>query len=93
MICVIASTEVFENEGERSYSFVHIDVDLYEPTLASHRYFFNRLSKGGVIVCDDYGFRQFPGASDAVDEFIDSLPESSYSHFFKNSVGGSVIIK
>ncbi len=85
--------EVFNNQEERDYSFVHIDVDLYEPTIESHKYFFKRLSKGGIIICDDYGYNQFPGAASAVDEFIESLPTSSYSHFIKHSIGTSVIIK
>ncbi len=85
--------DVFETQKERKYSFVHIDLDLYEPTLESHKYFFERLSKGGIIVCDDYGYADFPGAATAVDEFIESLPNSSYSHFMKNSVGGCIIIK
>lgn len=85
--------EILEKQEERNYCFVHIDVDLYEPTISSHKYFFERLSKGGIIVCDDYGYRQFPGAKLAVDEFISSLPKSSYSHIFKPSIGTSVLIK
>ena len=85
--------DVFKNEEERKYCFVHIDVDLYEPTLESHKYFFKRLNKGGIIVCDDYGYNQFPGAKVAVDEFIRSLPKGSYSHFIRPSIGTSIIIK
>ena len=85
--------DILTSQIERSYCFVHIDVDLYEPTLKSHQYFFDRLSEGGIIVCDDYGYRQFPGAADAVEEFIKSIPTNSYSHFIKHSIGTSVIIK
>lgn len=85
--------DIFKTQEERNYCFVHIDVDLYEPTLESHKYFFERLSPGGVIVCDDYGYKQFPGAKVAVDEFIRSLPKGSYSHFLTPSIGTSIIIK
>ena len=85
--------DVFKTQEERSYSFVHIDVDLYEPTIESYKYFFERLSKGGVMICDDYGYKHFPGASVAVNEFIESLENSSYSHFIKHSIGTCVIIK
>ena len=85
--------DIFKTQEERNYCFVHIDVDLYEPTLESHKYFFKRLSQGGVIVCDDYGYKQFPGAKVAVDEFIRSLPKGSYSHFITPSIGTSIIIK
>lgn len=51
---------------ERKYRFVHLDVDLYDPTLAALEHFYPRLSRQGVIVCDDYGW---PGARKAIEEF------------------------
>jgi O-methyltransferase len=51
---------------ERSYRFVHLDVDLYEPTAGSLEYFYPRLVPGGIILTDDYGW---PGARRAFDEF------------------------
>ena len=57
--------DVFKTQ-EEGIALFHIDVDLYEPTLASHQYFLKGY-KGGVIVCDDYGYKQFPGAKVAVD--------------------------
>lgn len=51
---------------ELSYRFVHVDVDLYTPTLASFQYFFPRLVPGGIILTDDYNW---PGARQAVEEF------------------------
>ena len=85
--------DILRSQKDRNYCFVHIDVDLYEPTLESHKYFFKRWSKGGVIICDDYGYRQFPGAKIAVDEFIKTLPKNSFTNFFKPSIGTSIIIK
>ncbi len=85
--------EIFKEEENREYAFVHIDVDMYEPTLTAHKYFFERLNPGGIIVCDDYGYRDFPGAKKAVDEFLSNLDKNSYSHFFKTSTGQSVLIK
>ncbi len=60
---------VFANMPERRWSFVHIDVDLYEPTLGSLEYFYPRMSVGGVMVNDDYSSPDFPGAGAAWDEF------------------------
>jgi O-methyltransferase len=51
---------------ERKYRFVHVDVDLYRPTLDAFNYFFARLEDGGMIVTDDYNW---PGGRKAVDEF------------------------
>jgi O-methyltransferase len=59
--------EVLSTLPERRYSFVHIDLDLYEPILAAIDYFFPRLNKGGVLVFDDYGSLYWPGAKKAGD--------------------------
>lgn len=58
-----------EKLPEAKYKFVHIDVDLYEPTLGSVAYFYPRLVEGGLIICDDYGSLAYPGARRAIDEF------------------------
>jgi hypothetical protein len=74
---------------ESRWSFVHIDVDLHDPTYTSLDYFFPRLSTGGVIICDDYGSAVFPGARRAWDRYCDelSLP------FVVLDTGQSVILK
>jgi hypothetical protein len=46
---------VFEAMPEKRYRFVHIDVVLYDPTLASLEHFYPRLVPGGIIVVDDHG--------------------------------------
>lgn len=56
----------FQGLPEHQYRFVHVDVDLYDPTLESFEYFYPRLAAGGVLVSDDYGW---PGARKAIDEF------------------------
>jgi tetratricopeptide (TPR) repeat protein len=56
----------FQGLPEMRYSFVHIDVDMYEPTAGSLDYFYPRLASGGKIVSDDYSW---PGAKKAIDEF------------------------
>ena len=58
--------EVFAGQPDRRYRFVHVDVDLYQPTNDSLRYFFPKLSPGGIILTDDYNW---PGAKKAFDEF------------------------
>jgi len=52
------------------FSFVHIDVDLYQPTFDTVSFFYERMNKGGIIICDDYGFTTCPGAKKAVDDFF-----------------------
>lgn len=65
----------FAEVAERQFAFVHVDVDLYEPTRDSVAFFYERLSPGGVFVCDDYGFLTCPGATAAMDEFLEDKPE------------------
>jgi O-methyltransferase len=54
---------------DRQYSFVHLDLDLYEPIKGAIEYFYPRMSRGGVIVIDEYAVPRWPGAKRAVDEF------------------------
>ena len=65
----------FEDVDFQEFSFVHVDVDLYQPTLDSLKFFYDRLNVGGIFVCDDYGFLTCPGATVAIEEFLLSKPE------------------
>jgi len=58
---------VFESLPETSWSFVHLDLTLFEPTLAALHYFYERLSTGGALICDGSLF--CPGAQQAIDTF------------------------
>jgi O-methyltransferase len=60
----------FNQVEKNRFSIVHIDVDLFQPTLDSIEFFWKRLNIGGVIICDDYGFETCPGARKAMDEFF-----------------------
>jgi O-methyltransferase len=66
-ICAGWIPGVFATLPERDWAFVHLDVTLFEPTLAALEYFYPRLNAGGVIVCDGSIF--CPGAKKAWDEF------------------------
>ena len=57
------------------YAFVHIDVDLYDSTLATLMLFYPLVLPGGIIVVDDYGSKCTPGATRAVDTFMRNAPE------------------
>ncbi len=51
-------------------AFAHIDVDIYKSISDCLAFIWPRLSMGGFIVFDDYGFPSCPGARAAVDEFF-----------------------
>ena len=80
----------FNMVDDLRFSFVHIDVDLYEPTLKSLEFFFPRLENGGVIVCDDYNSMDFNGSKLAWDEFFS---DKKVNFKFAPSLGGSFVIK
>lgn len=67
--------ERFHELSQSHFSFVHIDVDLHEPTRDSLEFFYPRMSEGGIILCDDYGFTSCPGATAAFDEYLMDKPE------------------
>lgn len=67
--------EVLQCVSQEWFCLVHIDVDLYRPTLDSLEFFYPRLVPGGLIVLDDYGFATCPGAHRAVREFMADRPE------------------
>jgi hypothetical protein len=66
-ICAGWIPRVFASVPEQQWAFVHLDVTLYEPTLAALEYFYPRLTAGGVMVCDGSIF--CPGAKKAWDGF------------------------
>lgn len=75
--------------AEGAYRFVHIDVDLFEPTRDAIAHFYPRLTAGGVIVCDDYGSLRWPGAKRAVEEYC----AAQGIRFIALSSGQAVIFK
>lgn len=67
---------------EFKISFLHIDVDVYEPTKVILEEFYDKVVSGGVIVFDDYG--TVAGETQAVDEYFQSkdvvIEKSPISH-------------
>lgn len=55
---------------DRSFRLVHIDTDLYQPTLECLAYFGQRLIAGGVCIIDDYASKKCPGVPKAVAEYL-----------------------
>lgn len=79
----------FKEVNEKKFSFVHIDVDMYQPILDSLNFFYEKMLPGGIIVLDDYGFTYFPGAKKATDEFMNDKND----FFIALSSGQAFIIK
>ncbi len=49
-------------------SFLHLDLDVYQPTMSALENFYDKISSGGVILIDDYG--QVEGATSATNKFL-----------------------
>jgi O-methyltransferase len=62
--------------AERRFCFVHIDLDIRAAVLDASRFFYERVTPGGFLVYDDYGFASTPGARQAVDAFYADKPET-----------------
>lgn len=81
--------ERFIDVAERCFCFFHLDVDLYQPTLTSLDFFYERMTAGGMILLDDYGFKTCPGTMRAADQFFHDRPEN----IIMLSTGQAFIIK
>ena len=76
----VANTElligIFPDETSdsvrNSLALVHIDVDVYESAKSIFRWAMPRLSDGGVVVFDDYGFHGCEGVTRLVNELRSS---------------------
>ena len=49
-------------------SFLHLDMDVYEPTKFALEKLFKKVAKNGIVLIDDYGYVR--GATKATNEFV-----------------------
>jgi len=82
-------SSIQDAEIPSEFAFVHIDVDLYQPTLAGLSYFFPKLSHGGIIVIHDYN--AWPGVRKAVEEYC--LTQSLIPIPMPDKSGSCMILK
>lgn len=75
---------------KKQFEFVHLDMDLYAPTIHALCFFSERMKTGGVIVVDDYGHKSCPGIRKSVDEFL-SVDKSFFS--FHLLTGQMLVVK
>ena len=57
----------------KRFSFVHLDVDTYESTLACLQFFYPRMNRGGILLSHDY--INHHGVTKAFDEFFQDKSE------------------
>jgi O-methyltransferase len=59
--------------ADKQFSFVHLDMDLYQGTLDALEFFYPRMAPGGIILSHDYG--SAVGVMRAFSEFFASRPD------------------
>lgn len=81
-----------ENPGIR-FSLIHFDCDLYKPTKAALKHLWPVLSKGGVMLFDEYAIPDWPGETKAVDQFFADEPEVRVRKLQWNNTPAGYVIK
>ena len=61
--------------ADRPFCFLHLDCDTYAGHKEVLDAIYPQISPGGIIVLDDYNAPAWPGATQAVDEFLADKPE------------------
>ena len=84
-------------EKDKTFSFVHIDTDIYFSTMIGLEFFYPRMVKGGTIVIDDLfkpGDSRFNQVQRAVQHYFkDKGLDYKELVDFKDNIGHGVIIK
>lgn len=70
--------ETIPASAPETIAFLRLDTDWYSSTKVEMEQLFPRLSPGGVLIVDDYGFTV--GARKAVDEFLADYPHPVFLH-------------
>lgn len=83
---------VTDNPGVR-FSLVHFDCDLYVPTKAALGSIWPRVSRGGLLLFDEYGIPDWPGETRAVDEFLMDNPNLQLKTLTWNNVPAAYLVK
>lgn len=80
--------EYISNHPELKIALLHIDVDVYKPSVVILNHLFDRVVTGGLVVFDDFGV--VDGETRAIDEFfserdiiIEKLPISHIPAFIR----------
>lgn len=73
------------------FALVHLDCDLYQPTLAGLSCFYPRLSSGGLLILHDYSSGHWSGCAKAIDGFMTGKPERPV--LLPDKSGTAIIVK
>lgn len=81
---------ISDNPGVR-FSLIHFDCDLYSPTKVALEYLWPKLAKGGIMLFDEYSIPEWPGETQAVDEFFEDKNIKIQTLQWTNAPAGFVV--
>ncbi|MBF0553133.1 MAG: class I SAM-dependent methyltransferase [Nitrospirae bacterium] len=81
-----------ENPGVR-FSLIHFDCDLYMPTKTALHHLWPLLSRGGVMLFDEYSISDWPGETKAVDEYFADKSDIKIKTFAWTNAPAGYIVK
>jgi SAM-dependent methyltransferase/predicted O-methyltransferase YrrM len=85
----IFPNDTADQVAEGPIRFCHIDVDVYESAKDIFNWVWPRVPAGGIVVFDDYGFRQCEG----VIRFVNEQRDRADAIFMHNLNGHAVLVK
>ncbi len=62
--------EVFQQITNKTFAFVHVDLDQYKPTLETLNWVWPKIAPGGIVACHDYTVGRKILATPAIDQFM-----------------------
>lgn len=74
----------------KKFSYVHIDVDVYQSAKDTFEYIWEQVVLGGMVVFDDYGFIS---ACAGVHQFVNEIKGDNDKLFLQNLNGHAYIVK
>lgn len=73
-----------------TYALVHLDADLYLPQIEGLKYFYPKMTKGGVMIVHDCN-NDYVGSRRALDEFFIGKPETP--RIIPDKSGSAIVVK
>lgn len=83
---------VDQNPGIR-FSLIHFDCDLYRPTKTALECLWPLVSRGGIVLFDEYSIKEWPGETKAVDEYFSDKPEAQIKTLQWTNAPAGYIVK
>jgi hypothetical protein len=83
---------VKENPGLR-ISLLHLDVDVFEPTMCALEHLYPRVVSGGLVVLDEYAMLEWGGESAALERYFGAGGPPKLKKFNWTSTPGGFFVK